>query len=127
MTTCPKGAAAVVAAITRVREAEAELPALSVTLTVNEEVPATVGVPLITPVAAANESPSGSEPELTLQLYGVVPPMACRVAEYAVCVWPSGKLVVVTCSWFGGAEFTVSVARSEERRVGNGCRCRGGG
>src|SRR5438128_10670643 len=103
MTTCPKGAAGVVAAITRVREAEAELPALSVTLTVNEEVPATVGVLLITPVAAANESPSGSEPELTLQLYGDVPPMACSVAECAVCDWPSGRLVALTCRWVGGA------------------------
>ena len=67
--------------MTIVREAEAVLFALSVTLAVNGKLPATVGVPLITPVAAASRSPVGSEPELTLQLYGVVPPLACRVEE----------------------------------------------
>ena len=36
--------------------------------------------------------------------------MACKVAEYAVCSWPFGKLVVLICNCGGGPEFTVSVA-----------------
>ena len=39
-------------------------PALSVTCTVNVDVPALVGVPLMTP-AAFSESPAGSEPDDT--------------------------------------------------------------
>ena len=39
----------------------------SVTLTVNEDVPAVVGVPLTCP-EALNVKPAGSEPELTDQL-----------------------------------------------------------
>ena len=53
----------------------------SVTLTVNEEVPDAVGVPEIAPVDALSVSPAGSEPLLTLHEYGVVPPLACNVAE----------------------------------------------
>ena len=56
------------AVTTIVRGAEAELPALSLTLTVNGKVPAAVGVLLITPVVAASVSPVGREPELMLQL-----------------------------------------------------------
>ena len=53
----------------------------SVTLTVNEDVPDAVGVPEIAPVEAFSVSPAGSEPLLTLHEYGVVPPLACSVAE----------------------------------------------
>ena len=53
----------------------------SVTLTVNEAVPAVVGVPEITPVEVTRLNPAGSEPALRLQLYGVVPPLACSVVE----------------------------------------------
>ena len=34
--------------------------------------------------------------QLTLQLYGVVPPVACSVVEYAVSVVPAGNEVVET-------------------------------
>jgi hypothetical protein len=44
------------------------LPALSFTVTLNEEVPEVVGVPLITPVEAASDNPAGSVPLLTVQL-----------------------------------------------------------
>ena len=58
--------------------------AASVTCTVNDAVPAVVGVPEITPVPATRLNPAGSVPALRLQLYGVVPPLACSVVEYAV-------------------------------------------
>jgi len=58
------------------------LPALSFTVTLNEEVPAVVGVPLSTTVAAASDNPAGSVPLLTVQLlYGGVPPEAASVLE----------------------------------------------
>ena len=77
--------------------------AASVTCTVNDMVPAVVGVPEITPVAATRLNPAGSVPALTLQLYGVVPPLACSVAEYAVPAVPPGKDVVVTVGGCGAA------------------------
>ena len=51
----------------------------SVTFTVNDEVPAAVGVPLICP-ELPRVSPAGRVPELTDQLYGVVPPLAASEA-----------------------------------------------
>ena len=70
--------------------------AASVTCTVNDAVPAVVGVPEITPVDATRLNPAGNVPALTLQLYGVVPPLACSVVEYAVPAVPPGSDVVVT-------------------------------
>src|SRR4029077_703859 len=70
--------------------------AASVTCTVNDTVPAAVGVPEITPVDATRLNPAGSVPALTLQVYGVVPPLACSVVEYAVPAAPPGNDVVVT-------------------------------
>ena len=70
--------------------------AASVTCTVNEAVPAAVGVPLICPVELLSVSPAGREPALIDQLYGVVPPLACNVVEYAVPTVPPGSDEVVT-------------------------------
>jgi len=53
----------------------------SVTLAVNGEEPAVVGVPEIVPFAALRFKPAGSVPELMDHVYGVVPPVAVRVAE----------------------------------------------
>ena len=53
---------------------------VSVTFTVNEGVPAVVGVPLICP-ELPSVKPGGKEPELSDQLYGVVPPFAASEAE----------------------------------------------
>jgi hypothetical protein len=44
------------------------VPVLSFTVTLNEEVPAVVGVPLMTPVEAARDNPAGSVPVVTVQL-----------------------------------------------------------
>jgi hypothetical protein len=48
----------------------------SVTVMVNFDVPARVGLPLITPVALSRRRPRGSDPAVTDQVYGVVPPVA---------------------------------------------------
>jgi hypothetical protein len=53
----------------------------SVTLAVRLNVPAVVGVPEIVPLAAASVRPAGKAPELMLQLYGVVPPLASIIVE----------------------------------------------
>jgi hypothetical protein len=70
----------------------------SVTLAVKLNVPAVVGVPEITPVDAARLNPAGSVPALTLQLYGVVPPLACNVVVYAVPTVLPGSAAVVSVS-----------------------------
>jgi uncharacterized protein YqfA (UPF0365 family) len=53
---------------------------LSVTCTVRLLVPASVGVPLITPVEASRLRPVGRLPSVTDQWYGAVPPSAASVA-----------------------------------------------
>ena len=50
----------------------------SVTLAVKLKEPAVVGVPEIVP-AAESDRPAGKAPEVMLQLYGVVPPLAAKV------------------------------------------------
>jgi len=71
-------------------------PPLSLTVTLNEELPAVVGVPPITPVEAFRDKPAGSEPLATVQLpYGGVPPAAASVCEYATPTSPLGSEAVV--------------------------------
>ncbi len=48
----------------------------SATRTVNAEVPAAVGVPLIWPVEASSARPAGSAPAETDHAYGAAPPVA---------------------------------------------------
>ncbi len=52
--------------------------ALSAACTVTVEVPAVVGVPLITP-EVDNVRPAGKVPVVTVQVYGAVPPIAVNV------------------------------------------------
>jgi hypothetical protein len=66
----------------------------SVALTVKENVPAVVGVPLICP-ELMSVSPAGKEPELSDQMYGAVPPLAASDPEYAVLAIPEGKELTV--------------------------------
>ena len=66
----------------------------SVTWKVTLETPADVGVPEIVPTVESDR-PTGREPELTLQLYGVTPPVADKVAEYAVPTSPEGTEVLL--------------------------------
>ena len=70
----------------------------SVTFAVKLNDPAVVGVPEIVPVAVASVRPAGSVPELMLQLYGVVPPLACNVVVYAVPTVLPGSAAVVSVS-----------------------------
>jgi hypothetical protein len=64
----------------------------SVTVTVKGEVPATVGVPEITPVALSRVSPVGRDPAVIDHVKGAVPWDAERVWLYATFVVPSGKV-----------------------------------
>ena len=54
---------------------------LSVTVTVKLDVPLAVGVPEIKPDEGEMLSPAGRLPAVTDQLYGEVPPLACREFE----------------------------------------------
>jgi hypothetical protein len=65
----------------RVNARVAVAVALSVTWAVKLYVPAVVGVPLSTPLAAFSVSPGGSAPALTDQLKGSVPPEAASGTE----------------------------------------------
>jgi hypothetical protein len=66
----------------------------SVAAIVNVNVPEAVGVPLSVPVLERLK-PSGRAPDCTDQLYGVLPPFAANVPEYAVPTAPFGKDGVV--------------------------------
>jgi hypothetical protein len=81
--------------------------ATSVTCTVNDTVPAVVGVPEIAPVDATKLSPAGKVPELIDQVYGVVPPLACSAAEYPVPTVPPDNDAVVTVGGCAAAAATV--------------------
>jgi hypothetical protein len=67
------------ATIVMLRALVPERELASVTCTVKLLVPVPVGVPEITPVLDASDSPAGSVPEVMDQLYGRVPPVAARV------------------------------------------------
>lgn len=67
----------------------------SAACTVKLNVPEAEGVPEIEP-AEDRLNPLGNCPALMLQLYGVVPPAAARVAEYALLtVAPASELVLI--------------------------------
>jgi hypothetical protein len=57
-----------------------------------------VGVPVIAPVEAFSDKPAGKVPLVRDHVYGVVPPVAARVALYAALTWPLGSDVVVITS-----------------------------
>jgi hypothetical protein len=69
---------------------------LSWTWIANVVVPVVVGVPVIAPVFAVSAKQVGRPPLVILHVYPVpVPPVACRVAEYAVPTVPAGGVVVM--------------------------------
>jgi hypothetical protein len=63
----------------------------SVAFAVKLNDPAVVAVPEIVPLVVASVRPAGNAPALMLQLYGVVPPLACNVVVYAVPTVPPGS------------------------------------
>src|SRR5262252_3122336 len=67
----------------------------SVAFTVNVYVPATVGVPEITP-AADRDSPVGRLPVRVAHVYGAAPPVTCSAWEYGDPRTALGSDVVVT-------------------------------
>src|SRR5581483_8687820 len=71
--------------------------AASSAVTVKVDVPAVVGVPLITP-AGDSVSPAGRAPPLTDHVYGAVPEIAARVAEYRTPTAPAVSDAVCTRS-----------------------------
>src|SRR3990172_9620916 len=71
-------------------------PLSSVALTVKFEVPAAVGVPLISPVALLRLSPAGSAPTVTAHVTGDLPPLLASVWLYARFTVPSVRDMVVT-------------------------------
>jgi hypothetical protein len=69
----------------------------SVAFTVKLKEPEAVGVPEIVP-DEESARPPGNAPVLMLQLYGVVPPFAASVVEYAVPTCPEGTETVLICT-----------------------------
>ena len=82
--------------------------------TVKGYVPAVVGVPVIAPVALERARPGGKAPAASDQAYGVFPPDASTVCEYACPTVPAGRLAVVT--WSGSRTSIVSPWVSVWRR-----------
>lgn len=78
-------------------------PSASVAVTVKVDVPAVVGVPEM--VAPDNVRPAGNVPVVTLHVYGVEPPLAANVCEYAADTSAAARDAVVT----EGAENVVTV------------------
>jgi hypothetical protein len=58
-------------------------PLLSVAVTVNDADPLAVGVPVSAP-DVESDIPAGNDPLVMLKVYGVFPPDAVHVCEYAV-------------------------------------------
>jgi hypothetical protein len=77
--------------------ADCAVGAESFTWTLNGNVPAAVGVPVIAPVEAFRARPVGSDPEAMLHAYGFVPPVAESAALYATWTWSPTRLVVLIC------------------------------
>lgn len=58
----------------------ADTPAASATLKVTEPLLAPIAVPLIVPVLLFKLNPAGSDPEVMLHVYALVPPVSFKVA-----------------------------------------------
>jgi hypothetical protein len=92
---------------------------LSLTRTVNVELPTAAGVPVIAPFEAS-DNPGGKLPEVMLQVYGGVPPLAPNIAEYAAFTEPSGNAVVETVRGAGSTRIDsslVSVSLPSDNRT----------
>jgi len=85
----------------------AGLPA-SVIVAVKALVPVAVGVPESRPVAGASVIPAGRLPVVMDQVYGLVPPVACRTSEYAAFFVADGRVDVVIVK-VGGAGVVTAI------------------
>jgi hypothetical protein len=80
----------------------------SVTVTVKFTVPEAVGVPEMAPVAELSTRPAGKLPVVTAQEYGVMPPVACKVAPaYTELTTPSGNELEVVVTLSGATEIAI--------------------
>jgi hypothetical protein len=77
--------------------------------TVKELVLLTVGVPLKAPLEEFNTNPVGRDPVATDQEYGAVPPVAAKLAEYALPVCPLGNDTLVIETGFDPAAAIVTL------------------
>jgi hypothetical protein len=91
----------------------------SVTLKVSEVAfAAAVGVPLIRPVDEFRVSPAGSVPDVSVHVYGAVPPVTANVCEYAVPSWPLGSdNVVIVSVVIVSVKLTLAVCAGEPESV----------
>jgi hypothetical protein len=74
----------------------------SFTCTVNENVPAVVGIPVILPLAGFSTKPGGRAPEITLQANGAAPPCVATALAYVASTVPGASDVVLIESAGGG-------------------------
>jgi hypothetical protein len=79
----------------------------SVTVNVTDSVSKVVGVPLIVPVVGFNDRPAGRL-GVDVQVYGAVPPEACKVAEYGKPTGAVGKDVVTIDNPTGAAVMVIA-------------------
>ena len=79
---------------------------------------APVGVPLIRPVVGFRIKDAGSAPELMDHEYGLVPPLAVSVCEYAAPTVPLGRDTVVT---FKATGETIKEKSAETAELAESC------
>lgn len=85
----------------------------SVTVTLRTDEPATVGVPVIAPVAVSKIRPAGSEPVIAY-VRGAIPPDPPTVNEKALFAVPDKPVVGVEITNVGGLVATETLALSTE-------------
>jgi hypothetical protein len=101
--------------IVRLRVAVAGVPVAPCTWTVILVVPATVGVPLITPaLLRLNPAGSAAEPAASDHVNGLTPPEACSVLEYGCPTTPLGREVVVMTGFAGRIVMVTGVSAVAE-------------
>jgi hypothetical protein len=78
-----------------------------------------VGVPLM--VFPVNLSPGGTAPEVTLKVYGVVPPLTATtpVKEYGTPIAPVGFAVWPTCNGLASRDTVPAKANTGSKRTSN--------
>lgn len=88
----------------------------STTVAVKLNVPLTLGVPEITPVAATRERPGGNCPNVMDHVYADVPPVALSVPAYGWFAVPPGRVAELITSWLEDEAGAATV-------TGTGCDC----
>src|ERR1035437_1403806 len=88
----------------REKSRESNTPLISTACTVNLDVPKAVGVPLREPLGF-RVRPAGRVPPMSVNVYGVAPPVAAKLSAYGVPTPPAGRIgKVVICTLAGGLE-----------------------